>query len=334
MSLNRSKLPSWAHQLRLPMLGSPMFILSSKELVAEQCRAGIVGVLPALNARPAEELDNWLAYLDEQRAEWDANPAKPWACAPYAVNLMTHPSNGRLDVDLATIVKHRVPIVVTSLSQPARVVEAVHEYGGMVLHDVSSLRFAHKAIEAGVDGLILVCAGAGGHTGQLNPFAFVAEVRKFFQGPLALAGGISNGRQLLAARIMGADFGYVGTRFIATPESNAAATYKNMVLESGIDDIVCSNAVTGLYANYLAKSFEALGIDPRQLEVRSKSSFNLGSDAASGEVKAWRDIWSAGHGVGASQAIEPARLIVDRMAREYEEALSALLPACGAVSPA
>lgn len=317
---NNPLLPSWSQQLRLPLFGSPMFILSSKELVAEQCRAGIVGVLPALNARPAEALDGWLSYLDEQRAAWDANPDRPWPSAPYAVNLMTHPSNGRLDADLATIVKHQVPIVITSLSQPARVVEAVQAYGGVVFHDVSSLRFVHKALESGVDGLILVCAGAGGHTGQLNPLAFVAEVRALFDGPLILSGGISNGRQLLAAQVMGANFGYAGTRFIASLESTAADAYKHMVLTSNIDDIVCSNAVTGLYANYLVKSFEALGMDPQTLEARSKSSFNLGGDTPNSEVKAWRDVWSAGHGVGASTAVEPARTIVDRFAREYEDA--------------
>ncbi len=302
------------------MFGSPMFILSSKELVAAQCRAGIVGVLPALNARPAEALPLWLSYLDSQLTAWENDSVSPWPIAPYAVNLMTHSSNGRLEADLATVVHHRVPIVITSLSQPARVVDAVHAYGGTVFHDVSSLHYARKALDAGVDGLILVSAGAGGHTGQLNPMAFVAEVRAIFDGPIVLSGGISNGRQLLAARAMGADFGYVGTRFIASEESNAAVAYKRMVLESTIDDIICSNVVTGLSANYLSKSFEALGLDPRTLEPRDKSSFNLGGDSYKSEVKAWRDVWSAGHGVGASQSLEPVASIVDRFAREYETA--------------
>lgn len=313
-----SRLP-WFAGLRLPMFGSPMFIVSSKELVAEQCKAGIVGTLPALNARPAEELDVWLSHIEAERERWDANPDKPWPAAPYAVNLMTHPSNVRFEADLKTIVKHRVPLVISSLSHPARVVEAVHAYGGVVFHDVSNMRFAHKALEAGVDGLVLVCAGAGGHTGQLNPMAFVAEVRAIFDGPIAVAGGITNGRQLLAVQAMGADIAYVGTRFIPSAEANAPDAYKHMVLASGIDDITCTNAVTGLYANYLTKSFEALGIDPSTLAVRSKSSFNLGGGDTT-QVKAWKDVWSAGHGVGASTQIETARAIVDRFAHEYEEA--------------
>lgn len=312
-------------RLRIPLFGSPMFILSSKELVAAQCKAGIVGILPTLNARPAEELGNWLDYIEREIADWDNQQAGAWRAAPYAVNLMTHPSNNRLGRDLETVVAHQVPIVVTSLSNPERVVGQVHDYGGMVFHDVSTLRFARKAIDAGVDGLVLVCAGAGGHTGQLNPMAFVAEVREIFDGPIALSGGMSHGRHLVAAQAMGADFGYVGTRFIASVEANAAARYKQMVLDSQIDDIVTSNAVTGLYANYLVKSFEALGLDPKQLQRRDASSFNLGLDAGKSEVKAWKDVWSAGHGVGASRQIEPASVIVDRFAQEYEQAGKAML---------
>ena len=317
-------------RMRLPMFGAPMFILSSKELVAEQCKAGIVGTLPTLNARPASELDGWLGYIEEQIAAWNATPGIAHRAAPYAVNLVTHSSNARLEEDLAAVIEHRVPIVVTSLNDPAKVVQKVHDYGGIVFHDVSTLKFARKAISAGVDGLILVCAGAGGHTGQLNPLAFTAEVREIFAGPLALSGCITHGRQLLAAQAMGASFGYVGTRFIASTEAAAAPSYKEMVVASGIEDIVCSNAVTGLYANYLVKSFEALGLDPATLAVRDKSSFSINIGSEKTQVKAWKDVWSAGQGVGPITSIRPAAAIVDDMAREYAEACAAMQLACAA----
>ncbi len=296
-----------------------MFIVSSKELVAAQCCAGIVGAFPALNARPQEELHVWLSYLDARIAAWNAS-APDTPAAPYAVNLIVHASNERLAHDLDVVVAHRVPIVITSLNAPGEVVARVHAYGGLVLHDVSSMRHAHKAIDSGVDGLVLVCAGAGGHTGTLNPLAFTDEIRRVFDGIVALSGCITHGRQVMAARAMGADLAYVGTRFIASEEAQADSRYQRMVVEASAADVICTNAVTGLHANYLRASFAALGIEVETLATRERSSFSFGQRGDGTQAKAWRDVWSAGQGVGGIQAVEPAADIVARLAHEYQQA--------------
>ncbi|WP_236589804.1 NAD(P)H-dependent flavin oxidoreductase [Ramlibacter aurantiacus] len=296
-----------------------MFIVSSRELVAEQCRAGIVGSFPALNARPQEELEGWITYIEAQIADWNAgSPA--WPAAPYAVNLIVHPSNTRLARDLDVVCRHRVPLVITSLNPPGEVVARVHAYGGLVLHDVSTVRHAQKAIEAGVDGLILVCAGAGGHTGTLNPLAFTDEVRRCFDGLLVVSGCIAHGRQVAAVQAMGGDFAYVGTRFIASTEAQAAPRYQQMIVEARAADIVTTSAVTGLPANYLRASFEALGIEIESLQPRERSSFSFGKRGDGTEAKAWRDVWSAGQGVAAISAVLPAACIIDGMAAEYAAA--------------
>ena len=309
-------------RLRLPVIGSPMFIVSSKELVAQQCLAGIVGAFPALNARPQEELSRWLAYLNGEIARWNAG-SPPWPAAPYAVNLIVHKSNERLAHDLDLVCEHQVPVVITSLNAPGEVVERVHAYGGMVLHDVSSLRHASKAVDAGVDGLILVCAGAGGHTGTLNPFAFTDEVRRLFSGIIALSGCITHGRQVVSAQAMGADLAYIGTRFIASEEAQADARYRQMIVDAEAADIVCTNAVTGLPANYLRASFAALGVDIDALPARERSSFGFGKRGDGSEAKAWREVWSAGQGVGGIEAVSPTADIVNRLALEYQAARSA-----------
>lgn len=298
-----------------------MYIVGSKELVAAQCKAGVIGAFPSLNARPEGELSAWLDYIDAEIAAWDAG-TPPWPAAPYAVNLIVHPSNTRLAHDLDVICTHKVPVVITSLNAPGEAAARIHQYGGVVFHDVSSMRHARKAIDAGVDGLILVCSGAGGHTGGINPLAFTSEVRRVFDGPIALAGCITHGRQLLAALAMGADYGYVGTRFIASTEANAAQAYKDMIVASSAADIVRSTAVTGLPANYLVKSFEALGIDAASLPERQTSSFSFGKRGDGTDAKAWRDVWSAGQGVGGIDSVLPAAQIVDQIAEEFRVALS------------
>ncbi|OVZ56872.1 nitronate monooxygenase [Pigmentiphaga sp. NML080357] len=300
-----------------------MFIVSSKELVAEQCKAGIIGAFPSLNARPESELASWLAYVREAIDAWDRGQP-PWPAAPYAVNLIVHPSNARLAHDLDVVCRHEAPIVITSLNPPGDVVRRVHAYGGKVLHDVTTLRHARKAIDAGVDGLILVCAGAGGHTGSINPMAFTDEVRRIFDGLVVLSGCIAGGRQIVAAQAMGADLAYIGTRFIASREANAHDAYKNMVVDATAADIVCSDAVTGLPANYLAKSFEAVGVDIGTLAARERRSFSFGKREDGGEAKAWRDVWSAGQGVGAIDGVASAADIVARLAAEYAEALAGM----------
>lgn len=315
--------------MRLPMFGAPMFLVSSPELVLAQCQAGIVGVLPVLNLRPSSNFDLCLTRLSACLKKWDQeHPESP--SAPLAVNLMTHQSNIRLEEDLAIIRAHRIPVVITSLNAPDRIVSRVKDYGGVVFHDVSALRFARRALAAGVDGLVLVCAGAGGHTGRLNPLAFVAEVRSFFNGPLAVSGCVNHGSQLLAIKAMGADFAYAGTHFIATTEACAADAYKMMIIESGADDIVTSNAVTGLNGNYLVKSFQRLGIEVGELEQRKSSTFNL--DAGEGkEIKAWRDVWSAGQGVGLSSSIRPAARIIEQLHQEYLAAVRRMKEHCARV---
>jgi nitronate monooxygenase len=299
-------------QLRLPVIASPMFLVSGVELVLAQCKAGIVGSFPALNARPAGALDEWLVRIKD-----GLDAAKHLDPAPFAVNLIVHGTNERLSCDLETCVRHEVPILITSLRPPGEVVAAVHSYGGLVFHDVTTLRHAQKAAEQGVDGLILVCAGAGGHAGRLNPFALLAEVRRVFSGPIALAGAITSGHGILAAQALGADFAYIGTRFIATQEANAAAAYKQMIVDCAAADIVYTDAVSGIHGNYLAPSLQAAGIDPSKPSERSGQGVYAAPERRS---KAWRDIWGAGQGVGGIEDIPSVAQCVARLEREYCEA--------------
>ncbi|WP_374277858.1 NAD(P)H-dependent flavin oxidoreductase [Azonexus sp.] len=304
--------------LKLPVICAPMFIVSNPDLVIAQCRSGVVGSFPALNARPMEMLDDWLLRIKRELA------ADPQA-APFAVNQIIHPSNARLEHDMALCVKHEVPLVITSLSAPTAIVPQVHAYGGLVFHDVISVRHAQKAIEAGVDGLILVCAGAGGHAGTLSPFALVGEIRKFWDGPIALSGAIASGSSILAAQAMGADFAYIGTRFIATREANAVAAYKQALIDAAAGDIVYTPYFTGVHGNYLKQSIVAAGLDPANLPARDKSAMDFGAAAAdSNGAKAWRDIWGAGQGVGAIDEILPATDVVARLQDEYRSAKAAL----------
>lgn len=304
-----------AGRLQLPVLCSPMFIVSNPELVIAQCKAGIIGSFPALNARPAELLDQWLTRI---RGELAADPA----AAPFAVNQIIHPSNERLEHDMALCVQHQVPLIITSLSAPTAIVPLVHAYGGKVFHDVISVRHAEKALEAGVDGLILVCAGAGGHAGTLSPFALVGEVRKFYDGPIVLSGAISNGHAILAAQAMGADLAYMGTRFIATTEANATAAYKEAIVSSAAKDVVYTPYFTGVHGNYLRSSIVAAGLDPDDLPQKDKTAMNFGGATA---AKAWKDIWGAGQGVGTIDEVLATRDLVDRLKTEYQQARAQLL---------
>jgi len=313
---------SLMERLRLPAIGAPMFIISCPALVIAQCKAGIVGSFPALNARPAECLDEWIAEIRETLAAHDrAHPEQP--SAPFAVNQIVHKSNVRLEQDLAICVKHRVPIVITSLGAREDVNQAVHSYGGIVLHDVINDRFAHKAIEKGADGLIAVAAGAGGHAGTLSPFALVQEIRAWWSGPLVLSGAISTGRALLAAQAMGADLGYIGSAFIATHEANADEAYKRMIVESRADDIVYTNFFTGVHGNYLKPSIRRAGLDPDQLPAADPSKMDFSS--GSSKAKVWRDIWGSGQGIGAIDAIVSAEERIERLKREYEMAMAELV---------
>jgi nitronate monooxygenase len=308
-------LPSALTQLRLPVIGSPLFIISQPDLVIAQCRAGIVGSFPALNARPAPALEDWILRIKDALAEHDSrHPDRP--AAPYAVNQIVHKSNDRLDHDLALCVKHRVPIVITSLGARPEVNEAVHSYGGIVLHDVINQRFAHKAVEKGADGLVLVAAGAGGHAGTTSPFALVQETRAWFDGPLALSGSIATGSAILAAQAMGADLAYIGSAFIATDEANATESYKQAIIEGEADSIVYTNLITGVHGNYLKPSLIAAGLDPDNLPVSDPSRMSF----ASGSSKAWRDVWGSGQGIGAVREVSPAAALVERLAREYAAA--------------
>jgi nitronate monooxygenase len=306
-------LPTVLQNLTLPVIASPMFIASGPALVAAQCKAGIVGSFPALNARPAELLDTWLTDLQHELAAWrEANPDAK--VGPIAVNQIVHQSNDRLEHDVAVCVKHQVPIIISSLRAPPReMLDAVHAYGGIVLHDVISIRHAEKALEAGVDGLILVAAGAGGHAGALSPFALVGEVRKFFQGPLALSGSIATGDAILAAQAMGADFAYIGSRWLATRESNVTDAYRRAIVESSAADIVYTNLFTGVHGNYLKKSIVNAGLDPDDLPQSDKSKMSFGS----GSAKAWRDIWGAGQGVGLMDDVPSVAEMVERLKAEY-----------------
>ena len=304
-------LPPLFDRLTIPVIGSPLFIISGPDLVIAQCKAGIVGSFPALNARPQAQLDEWLHRITEELAAHDrAHPNRP--AAPFAVNQIVHRSNDRLEADLATCAKWKVPIVITSLGAREDLNTAVHGWGGITLHDVIDDRFAHKAVEKGADGLILVCTGAGGHAGRLNPFAFTQEVRQWFDGPLALSGAIANGGAVLAAQAAGADLAYVGSPFIATAEANAVAAYKQAVVDGRAGDIVYSNLFTGVHGNYLRASIVAAGLDPDALPDSDASAMNFGSGA-----KAWKDIWGAGQGIGAVDAVVPAADRIARMAREY-----------------
>ena len=310
-------------RLRLPLIGAPMFIVSNPELVIAQCKAGIVGSFPALNARPQEVLDDWLCRIEDALAEYaDANPGEP--VAPYAVNQIVHQSNPRLQADMEACVKHEVPIVITSLSPPGDVVDAVHGYGGLVFHDVINVRHARKAIAQGVDGVIAVCAGAGGHAGMLSPFALVKELRKEFDGVIILSGAMTSGGDVLAAQAMGADLAYIGTRFIATEEANATQGYKDMIVESTAGDIVFSSLFTGVLGNYLRGSIANAGLDPDNLPAGDKATMDF-QKAQKADAKAWKDIWGAGQGVGNIDTILPARDLILRLEQEYTDARSRLL---------
>ncbi len=304
------------NRLSIPVVASPMFIASGPDLVIAQCKAGIVGSFPALNARPASLLGEW---LDRIKDELDGTDA-----APFAVNQIVHRSNNRLEEDMATIIEHEVPIVITSLGARPEINEAVHSYGGIVLHDIINNRFAHKAIEKGADGLIAVAAGAGGHAGTLSPFALVQEIRTWFDGPLLLSGSIAHGRSVLAAQAAGADLAYVGSAFLATTEANVVDGYKQMIVDSSADDIVYSNLFTGVHGNYLRGSIEAAGLDPLNLPTGDPSTMDFGTGDAP-DAKAWKDIWGAGQGLGVIEATVPAAELVARLKREYEAARDELL---------
>ncbi|UGT41389.1 nitronate monooxygenase family protein [Nocardia yamanashiensis] len=311
-----------SERLRLPAVASPMFIVSGPELVIAQCQAGIVGSFPSLNARPQSQFREWLVRINEELAKWDAdNPEQP--AAPYAVNLIVHKSNDRLEEDLATVVEFRVPIVITSLGARPDVNEAVHSYGGIVLHDVINDFFARKAVERGADGLIAVAAGAGGHAGAQSPFALVQEIRAWFDGPLLLSGSIAHGRSILAAQAAGADLAYIGSAFIATDEANAVPGYKQMIVDSAAGDIVYSNLFTGVHGNYLRGSITAAGMDPDNLGQSDPSAMDFGtgeSESATPGAKPWKDIWGSGQGIGAVDAVVPTAAIVARLTREYAAA--------------
>lgn len=314
-------------QLRLPVIASPLFIISGPDLVIAQCKAGVVGSFPALNARPQGLLDEWLHRITEELSAWNrANPDRP--AAPFAVNQIVHKSNDRLEADLATCAKWQVPIVITSLGAREDLNQAVHGWGGITLHDIIDDRFAHKAVEKGADGLIAVAAGAGGHAGTLSPLALIQEIRQWFNGPLALSGAIGCGASVLAAQAMGADFAYIGSAFIATEEANADAEYKRGITEGRAADIVYSNLFTGIHGNYLRGSIVAAGLDPDHLPESDPSKMNFGSGGNSG-AKAWKDIWGSGQGIGAVGEVRSVSAYVDQLDREYQAARAALARSSG-----
>ncbi|TAG33404.1 MAG: nitronate monooxygenase [Polaromonas sp.] len=315
-----SKLPGALQNLPLPVIGSPLFIISNPKLVIAQCIAGVVGSMPALNARPAEQLEEWLIEITETLAAYNqVNPDHP--AAPFAINQIVHKSNDRLEHDMAMCVKYKVPIIITSLGAREDINAAAHSYGGVVLHDIINNKHAHKAIEKGADGLIAVAAGAGGHAGVKSPFALIQEIRQWFDGPVALSGSISTGGAVLAAQAMGADFGYIGSAFIATQEARASDAYKQAIVESNSDDIVYSNLFTGVHGNYLAPSIRAAGMDPDNLPVSDPSKMNFGGDKS----KAWKDIWGCGQGIGAIDKVQSTADYVAQLRREYEAAKARLL---------
>ncbi|CAM8651719.1 nitronate monooxygenase family protein [Rhodoferax sp. TBRC 17660] len=315
-----SKLPAPLDRLPFPVIGSPLFIISNPKLVIAQCIAGVVGSMPALNARPAELLEDWLKEITEALAAHNAaHPDKP--AAPFAINQIVHKSNDRLEHDMALCVKYKVPIIITSLGAREDINAAAHSYGGVVLHDIINNKHAHKAIEKGADGLIAVAAGAGGHAGVKSPFALVQEIRQWFDGPLALSGSIATGASVLAAQAMGADFAYIGSAFIATEEARAAQEYKQAIVDNNSDEIVYSNLFTGVHGNYLAPSIRAAGLDPANLPESDPSKMNFGGASA----KAWKDIWGCGQGIGAVDKIQPAGEFVAQLKREYAAAKAELL---------
>ena len=318
-NVHMSNVPSILKNVRIPVIGSPLFIISNPKLVIEQCKAGIVGSMPALNARPASQLDEWLAEITEELAAYNAqNPDRP--AAPFAINQIVHKSNDRLQHDMEMCVKYKVPIIITSLGAREEINEAAHSYGGIVLHDVINNKFAHKAIEKGADGLIAVAAGAGGHAGVKSPFALIQEIRQWFNGPLALAGSIASGNAILAAQAVGADFAYIGSPFIATHEARAAEDYKQAIVDCNSDDIVYSNLFTGVHGNYLAPSIRAAGLDPNALPESDPSKMNFG-----GDVKAWKDIWGSGQGIGVIDKRMSTAEYVDKLHQEYMAARESLL---------
>ncbi len=315
-------LPSPFDRLRLPVIGSPLFIISGPDLVIAQCKAGIVGSFPALNARPSGVLDEWLHRITEELAAHDRdNPERP--AAPFAVNQIVHKSNTRLEEDMAVCAKWNVPLVITSLGAREDINKGVHEWGGLVMHDVIDDRFARKAVEKGADGLIPVAAGAGGHAGRLSPFALMQEIRAWFDGPVALSGAIASGRSILGAQALGADFAYIGSPWIATEEANAVPAYKEAIVSGRADDIVYSNLFTGVHGNYLRASIVAAGLDPDNLPESDPSAMNFGSGGNT-EAKAWKDIWGSGQGIGAVSAIEPVAQRVARLEAEYNAAKAEL----------
>ena len=314
-----SQLPPPLNHLPFPVIGSPLFIISNPKLVIAQCINGVVGAMPALNARPAAQLDEWLAEITETLAAWNkANPDKP--AAPFAINQIVHKSNDRLEHDMEMCVRYKVPIYITSLGAREDINAAAHSYGGVVLHDIINNKFARKAIEKGADGLIAVAAGAGGHAGVKSPFALIQEIRSWFNGPIALSGSISTGSAVLAAQVMGADFAYIGTAFIATEEARAVEAYKQAIVQGSSDDIVYSNLFTGVHGNYLAPSIRAAGLDPDKLPESDPSKMNFGGD----KTKAWKDIWGSGQGIGAVSKVQSAADFIAQLKREYAQARARL----------
>ncbi len=314
--LEQKTFASLKTRLRLPVIGAPQFTVSYPSLVIAQCKAGIVGSFPALNARPAEQLDEWLHQIKQELAAWDRqHPDRP--AAPFAVNQIVHRSNDRLERDVETCVRHKVPIVITSLGARADVYQTFRSYGALVLHDIINLQFARKAIEKGASGLIAVCAGAGGHAGRLSPFALMQEIREWFDGPVALSGAIAHGRSVLAAQMLGADFAYIGSMFIASEESNAVAPYKAEIVAGRAEDIVYTNLFSGVHGNYLKPSLVRAGLDPDNLPSSDPSQMNFGPNRP---PRAWKDIWGSGQGIGMVKAIEPVSAMVDRLETEYKAA--------------
>ncbi len=319
MSLPSNLARILAGRLAIPVIGSPLFIISNPDLVIAQCTSGVVGSFPALNARPAPALADWIRRIQDALATHDAHHPDRLS-APFAVNQIVHRSNARLEADLEVCVRHQVPLVITSLGARPELNDAVHSYGGVVLHDIINDRFARKAIEKGADGLIAVAAGAGGHAGTLSPFALMQEIRAWFDGPVALSGAIATGSAVLAAQAMGADFAYIGSAFIATAEANAAETYKQAVVDGSADSIVYTNLITGVHGNYLRASLATAGLDPDNLPASDPSAMNFGSD----KPKAWKDIWGSGQGIGAVDGVVPAAALVARLTREYTAARARL----------
>ncbi len=317
-----SKMPQALRNLALPVIGSPLFIISNPKLVIEQCKAGIIGSMPALNARPAAQLDEWLHEITETLAAYNrAHPDRP--AAPFAINQIVHKSNDRLEHDMEMVVKYKVPVIITSLGARTDVNDAIHSYGGVVLHDIINNFFAKKAIEKGADGLIAVAAGAGGHAGVKSPFALIQEIRQWFDGPVALSGSIATGGAVLAAQAMGADFAYIGSAFIATHEARASDAYKQAIVDGNSDDIVYSSLFTGVHGNYLKPSVRAAGLDPDNLPESDPTKMNFGGGEGS-KPKAWKEIWGCGQGIGAVTEVTSTAAYVERLRREYEEAKARL----------